>query len=64
MRTERILMRRAIPSRWLGLVGLVAALQLVGCASGVRPIVLSDVVGKLPGANLTTDAETHSAPYT
>ncbi len=64
MRTERILMRRAIPSRWLGLVGLVAAIQLVGCATGVRPIVLSDVVGKLPGANLTTDAETHSAPYT
>lgn len=64
MRTERIRMRRTIPNRWLGLAGLATAIQLAGCASGVRPIVLSEVVGKLPGTNLATAAKAPSAPYT
>jgi uncharacterized repeat protein (TIGR01451 family) len=63
MRTQRNRMRRTIPSQWLGLAGLAAAIQLVGCASGVRPVVLSDVVSKLPSANLTTAADANSAAY-
>lgn len=63
MRTQRNRMRRTILSQWRGIAGLVAAIQLVGCASGVRPIVLSDVVSKLPGANLPSAAQAHSAAY-